>query len=55
MSRLALICLTNSGIRAARMTSVRPMIDSAHAAPPSGSSPRWLKIQCQVSITPDTA
>ena len=39
MFRLALICLTNSGIRQARMTMVRPMIDSAQAAPPSGSSP----------------
>ena len=34
MLRLDLICLTNSGIRAARMISVRPMIDSAQAAPP---------------------
>ncbi len=55
MLRLALICFTNSGIRAARMTMVRPMIDSAHEAPPSGSSPIWLKNQCQESITPDTA
>ena len=32
MFRLDLICLTNSGISAARITRVRPMIDSAQAA-----------------------
>ena len=36
MLRLDLICLTNSGISAARMTRVRPMIDSTHASPPPG-------------------
>ena len=33
MLRLDLICRTNSGISAARITRVRPMIDSAQAAP----------------------
>ena len=37
MLRLDLICFTNSGISAARITSVRPMIDSAQAAPDVGS------------------
>ena len=36
MLRLDLICLTNSGISAARMTRVRPMIDSTQAMPDSG-------------------
>src|SRR4029079_14053479 len=45
MFRLDLICLTNSGISAARITTVRPMIDSTHAAPPSGSRTR-LNSQC---------
>ena len=40
MLRLDLICLTNSGISAARITSVRPMIDSTQVPPPSGSSTR---------------
>src|SRR5688500_17845027 len=33
--RLALICFTKDGIRAARMTTVSPMIDSAQDAPES--------------------
>ena len=33
MLRLDLICLTNSGISAARMTRVRPMIESTQAMP----------------------
>ena len=37
MLRLDLICLTNSGISAARIVSVRPMIDSAHEAPEAGA------------------
>ena len=37
MSRLDLIWLTNSGISGVRITRVRPMIDSAQDAPPSGS------------------
>ena len=37
MLRLDLICLTNSGISAVRMTRVRPMIDSTQAIPVSGS------------------
>ena len=40
MLRLDLICLTNSGISAARMTRVRPMIDRAHEAPEA--SPKML-------------
>ncbi len=36
MLRLDLICLTNSGISAIRMTRVRQMIDSTHAIPVSG-------------------
>ena len=40
MFRLDLICLTNSGISAIRMTRVSPMIDSAQAAPPAGSRTR---------------
>ncbi len=36
MFRLDLICRTNSGIRAARITSVRPTIDSAQDHPDSG-------------------
>ena len=39
MLRLDLICLTNSGISAIRITRVRPMIERAHAAPPDGSKP----------------
>ena len=35
MLRLDLICLTNSGISAMRITSVSPMIDSTHAIPVS--------------------
>ena len=37
MLRCDLICLTNSGISTARITSVRPMIDSAQAAPDAGT------------------
>ena len=36
MFRLDLICFTNSGISAARITRVSPMIDSAQPAPPDG-------------------
>ncbi len=54
MFRLDLICLTNSGIRAARTTSVSPMIESTHAAPPSGLRKR-LNSQCQASSTAETA
>ena len=55
MFRLDLICLTNSGISAARMTRVRPMIDRAHDAPPSGSSPMRVNSSCHASITPEMA
>ncbi len=51
MFRLDLICFTNSGISAIRMTNVRPMIDNAHDAPPSGSSPICVKNQCHASST----
>ena len=54
MFRLDLICLTNSGISAARTTRVRPTIDSTQAAPPSGFRKR-LNSQCQASSTPETA
>ena len=46
MLRLDLICLTNSGISAARMMRVRPMIDSAQAAPPDGSRPSQVHRLC---------
>ena len=36
MLRLDLICFTNSGISAIRMTSVSPMIDSTQAKPDVG-------------------
>src|SRR3954451_10436961 len=36
MFRLDLICLTNSGIREARITRVSPMIDSTHDQPEAG-------------------
>ena len=50
MLRLDLICLTKSGISNARMTTVRPTIDSAHAAPEvSGNT--WLHNQCQPTRT----
>ena len=54
MLRLDLICLTNSGISAARITTVRPMIDSTHDMPPSSGRTR-LKSQCQPSSTAETA
>jgi hypothetical protein len=36
MFRLDLICFTNSGINAARITTVNPMIDSTHENPEAG-------------------
>ena len=46
MPRWALICLTNTGIRAARMTSTSPMMDRVHVQPlaagmPMALSPSW--------------
>src|SRR6478672_3395289 len=46
MPRWALICLTKTGIRAARMTSTSPMMDSVHVQPlaagrPMALSPSW--------------
>ena len=46
MPRCALICLTNTGIRAARITSTSPMMDSVHVQPfaagrPMAVSPSW--------------
>ena len=49
MLRDALICFTNSGISSTRITSVRPMIDSAQDAPPSGSRPISVNSLCQAS------
>ena len=45
MLRLLLICLTNNGIIAARIVSVRPMIARAHEADPAIGS----KTPCQTS------
>jgi hypothetical protein len=41
--REALICLTNSGIIAARMTITRPMIDSAQVHPLAAGIPIVVK------------
>ena len=38
MLRLDLICLTNSGISAARITTVSPTMDSTQAQPEDGPS-----------------
>ena len=55
MLRLALICRTKSGISAARMTTVRPMIDSAHAAPLSGGRPSVVNSRCHRTSTNEMA
>ena len=47
MLRLDLICFTKSGISAARITSVRPTIDSVHDSPPLGSRPSRSNSLCQ--------
>ena len=47
MLRLDLICLTNSGINAARISTVSPMIDSTHDMPPSSSRPTKVQTSCQ--------
>ena len=50
MFRLDLICFTNSGISAARMTRVSPMIESTQAMPVSG--PKMPPhSRCQASST----
>ena len=55
MLRLDLICLTNSGISAARITSVRPTIDSTQAAPLSAGK-TWLRTAlCQPISTAEMA
>ncbi len=54
MFRLDLICLTNSGINAARITSVRPMMESTHEAPDSSPKSRPHRL-CQAISTADTA
>ncbi len=55
MLRLDLICLTNSGISAARTTRVRPTIDRAQVTPPSGFMPMFESSQCQATMMADTA
>ena len=55
MLRLDLICLTNSGISAARTVRVRPMIDSTQVPPPSGFIPMVLKSQCHATSTAEIA
>ena len=54
MLRLDLICLTNSGISAARITRVRPMIESTQAAPLSAGR-TWLHTLCQPISTAEMA
>ena len=54
MLRLDLICLTNSGISAARITSVSPMIDSTQAMPVS-SRKSWPNTLCQPISTAEMA
>jgi hypothetical protein len=56
MFRLDLICLTNSGISAARTVRVRPMIESTQVEPPSGSICRIsVSAQCQATRTAEMA
>ena len=55
MLRLDLICLTNSGIKAARTVRVRPMIDSTQTRPLSPSSPIESSAQCHATSTAEMA
>ena len=54
MLRWLLICRTNSGIRAMRMTTTRPTIESTHDQPPAGSrnsdQNRWNATRIQLTI-----
>ena len=52
--RWALICLTNSGISAIRMSTTRPTIDRPHAAPLSAGK-TMLNSEWNRSSTQETA
>src|SRR5687768_3805438 len=55
MPRWALICLTNTGIRAARMTSTRPMMDRVHVQPEASGMPMALRPSWKPTMMMDTS
>ena len=55
MPRWALICLTNTGIRAARITSTSPMMDSVHVQPLAAGMPMALRPSWKTTMMADTS